>query len=207
MNTLKDQERFDIDIPELDEIINKKYDELIDFYIEAYPDIAFAHDYARHLHKDQKYGDKPYMFHLRGVAAQALRVAIDVLDPNDPGASNDIRASIVAAFLHDAVEDEKVSLEELGDELFNNIKEDEAEKILWAVDMLSRDKAKESYRNYIVKLTRIGNVISKIVKLADLRFNKMQNLREIKNGKKNFKHMYEKYSFAEHLVRQSLYTP
>lgn len=199
-------ERVNIDICELEENVGEKYMEWLNYFIENFPDIAFAHGYAAHLHKDQKYGDKPYMFHLMGVAANAIRISLEVLDPRDSRASNDMRAAIVAAFLHDSVEDGKVTPEDLGDELCDNLmEEDEAVLILQAVLILTK-REHESYRNYITSLARRQSIIAKIVKLADLRFNKMQNLVEMANGKKHFKHMYEKYSFAEILVRQSLYS-
>ena len=57
-------------------------------------------EFAIHVHGDQKYGDKPYVFHLDQVHALAVEY----------GLSEDHQA---AAYLHDVVEDCGVSYDEI----------------------------------------------------------------------------------------------
>jgi len=76
--------------------------------MEAKLSLAFeAMEFARSVHKDQrrKYTNNPYVDHLAEVAGIVAAVADDLLAPYD--------VICATAWLHDCVEDQSVSLEEI----------------------------------------------------------------------------------------------
>jgi len=197
------RDEFDYSAVALDMSVNGAYSRWIEDFVLGCSDISYVYGLAEELHEDQEYGNRPYMYHLNGVAANALKICLDILDPGDSGTTSAMRQAIIVSFLHDSVEDGKISDFDLMYRLQGNFGSS-AKQIVDDVEMLTR-KNGESYAGYIMKVCRNASIVAKIVKLADLRFNKMQNLFEMGNGKKHFKHMYDKYSFAEILVRRSVY--
>lgn len=187
--------------------IDERYSEWLDFIVENYERTHQAFNLACHLHKDQKYGSKPYVYHLKGVARNVLRLAPVVLADVPGNYEKMLLDAVCVAFLHDSMEDVVSTVAELrsmvnegmtpgyefGDEVIGPV-----------VNLTRRDN--ETYSQYVIgRICKCGCSITKLVKLADLRFNKSENLKEIADGRKHFKHMYDKYSFAEHLVMQSIY--
>lgn len=116
----------------------------------------------------------PYILH-------PLRVMLSLSDEKE----------MIAAVLHDIVEDTDFTLEDLRNEGF-------PEEIILAVDCLTR-KQDETYDDFITRASK--NVISKSVKLADLKDN--MNLSRIKNpGEKDFERI-KKYEKAVSMLTES----
>jgi hypothetical protein len=164
-------------------------------------------DWALTLHEGQRYGNKPYSFHLEGVAEKTLELAELILEHTVGEYHDNLLIAIMCAYLHDSVEDEKASANDIYNFLSSiNLDEIMRSRIMVAVDALTR-RDDETYPQYILnRICNNGCHITKLVKVADLRFNKEQNLKAMAAGKKHFKHMYDKYSFAEFIVMQSVYT-
>ncbi len=160
-------------------------------------------EWAFEKHKNQKYGTHPYDFHLIGVAANVIELAPLVLE-HVPGDRNDnLQTALICAFLHDVIEDGHASPKEVRDYFPREIID--VHTIMVVLDHLTK-KDYETYPMYILnRICKSECAITKLVKLADLRFNKYQDQIAMNEGKRHFKHMYDKYSFAEYLVMQSLY--
>lgn len=120
--------------------------------------------FAMEAHKDQKYGDKPYLYHLDQVDQLVTKTqgrnAVDIGDRID-----NLRA---IAFLHDVIEDTDTTYEELYESGFN-------EHVVEAVGMLSKVEG-ESYEQYIEGV--LTNELATVVKLCDTSANLMNSIME-----------------------------
>lgn len=87
-----------------------------------------------------------------------------ILHPLAVGLMGKTEAEIKAGFLHDVVEDSSITLEDLK----NRGVEDE---VLTALALLSHDKAKVGYFEYVENIIASGNVTAIHVKLNDLHHN------------------------------------
>lgn len=87
-----------------------------------------------------------------------------ILHPLAVGLMGETEAEIKAGFLHDVVEDSSITLEDLK----NRGVEDE---VLTALALLSHDKAKVGYFEYVENIIASGNVTAIHVKLNDLHHN------------------------------------
>lgn len=123
-----------------------------------------AIQFAMEAHKDQKYGEHPYLYHLaqvdRLVTQTQGRNAIDIGDRMD-----NLRA---IAFLHDVVEDTDTTYEELYHAGFND-------DVVQAVSALTKVKS-ETYEEYIDGV--LDNELATIVKLCDTSANLMNSIQE-----------------------------
>jgi len=196
----------------LEEHVDQRYSEWIDFIVESQPYVNWAKDLAKHLHDGDKYGDEPYIYHLYGVARKTLELAPFLLEHADGDYQTLLTQALMVAFMHDSVEDGKITISDLrihfGDMLseFSSTLSIDVDAVIQAISNLTR-RDDETYPQYILnKICNNGCHITKLVKIADLRFNKEHNLIAMRKGKKHFKHMYDKYSFAEFIVMQSVYT-
>jgi len=122
-----------------------------------------AFNFAESKHKGQKYGSRPYMFHVLGVAEGVPKEAKTV------------------ALLHDVLEDTPTTL----DEFFFVTPEERL-----AILAITRLKD-EDYFDYIKRVK--ANRLASIVKLADLRFNLGHNPRKrnIEKYKKSINLLYK----------------
>jgi len=134
-----------------------------------------ALSFAIAKHGDQKYGDKPYSYHLKSVIeiCNYLPVSIDKFKEE---------LKIVAA-LHDVLEDTNVSRKELED-IFG-------EKISDAVWSLTRQE-NEIYSKYICKVK--DNIHSRLVKKCDILSN-LENCWKDKDQNKSLINRYIKALF------------
>lgn len=103
---------------------------------------------AENAHYGQKYGDEPYINHIK-------RVFLRVSEITENRGINEITKLV--SILHDTVEDSDVSLDEI-EELFGA-------RVRFGVDSITRKK-EEDYFEYIKRLSQ--NNVSKIVKVCDL---------------------------------------
>ena len=87
-----------------------------------------------------------------------------ILHPLRVGLLGDSREEIITGFLHDVVEDSRLTIEDLR-------KEDVDEVILSALQLLTHDKQKKSYMGYVRAIADSGNQLAIRVKLRDLAHN------------------------------------
>ena len=168
-------------------------------------DLEAVRDWAYKLHKNDKYGDHPYTYHLEGVAEKVIELAPILLEHASGDYYDNLEKALICAFLHDAVEDGHASFQDVLHVLDRHMVSESA-MIVNAIQFLTRHDD-ETYPQYILnRICNKGCHITKLVKVADLRFNKEQNKLAMERGKKHFEHMYDKYSFAEFIVMQSIYT-
>tara|TARA_Y100000034_G_scaffold18242_1_gene20140 strand:+ start:141 stop:605 length:465 start_codon:yes stop_codon:yes gene_type:complete len=120
--------------------------------------VKAAKELAKKLHEGMtdKYGN-PYFYHLERVANRVREMEYNMVDE-----TNEINMYIVAAYLHDVIEDTDYLIGDLIDEF--------GEIIAEAVKLLTRDK-EETYADYVVGIknsTFLEGKIARVVKLADL---------------------------------------
>jgi len=101
---------------------------------------------ATFAHKDQKYGNRPYVTHLADVVA---RVKTITQDPE----------IIAAAWLHDTIEDTQVTYTDVEREFGTNVA-----KMVWAVTGVGQDRAAKM-ANAIEKISQTPG--AELVKSAD----------------------------------------
>ena len=117
-----------------------------------------AKELAKKLHEGMtdKYGN-PYFYHLERVANRVREMEYNMVDE-----TSDINLYIVAAYLHDVIEDT--------DHLIGDLIDEFSETIAEAVKLLTRDK-EETYADYVVGIKNsvfLEGKIARVVKLADL---------------------------------------
>lgn len=122
--------------------------------------VTKAREFAIQYHRDQKYGDKPYVYHLDCV--------FNKLDRSFPY-SDKVGA---VAYLHDILEDTECEYEEL-EKNFGFVV---AENVL----RLTKDQQID-YQDYITIVK--GSLISHAVKIADTRANLTQSVLDDNKGR------------------------
>ena len=120
--------------------------------------VKAAKELAKKLHDGMtdKYGN-PYFYHLERVANRVRDMEYNMVDE-----TSEINLYIVAAYLHDVIEDTDYLIGDLIDEFGETIAE--------AVKLLTRDK-EETYADYVVGIKNsvfLEGKIARVVKLADL---------------------------------------
>ena len=120
--------------------------------------VKAAKELAKKLHDGMtdKYGN-PYFYHLERVANRVREMEYNMVDE-----TSDINLYIVAAYLHDVIEDTDYLIGDLIDEYGETVAE--------AVKLLTRDK-EETYADYIIGIKNsvfLEGKIARVVKLADL---------------------------------------
>lgn len=100
----------------------------------------------------------------------------------------------IVAILHDTIEDTKLTLEDIWDELFDNTNQGQINVIITALDAISRRDG-EKYMDYIARVSK--NDLARVVKLVDLcdNYNRSpgigQKLGIKKRYKKAFDYLYD----------------
>ena len=117
-----------------------------------------AKELAKKLHDGMtdKYCN-PYFYHLERVANRVREMEYNMVDE-----TSEINLYIVAAYLHDVIEDT--------DYLIGDIIDEYGETVAEAVKLLTRDK-EETYADYIIGIKNsvfLEGKIARVVKLADL---------------------------------------
>lgn len=108
--------------------------------------VARAQALAARAHSKQKYGDQPYVTHLKDVVDKVLTIT------DDPEV-------IAAAWLHDAIEDTQVTYGDIEREFGANVA-----RMVWAVTGVGQNRA-EKMKSAIDKISQIPN--SELIKSAD----------------------------------------
>lgn len=112
--------------------------------------VWWAREFAIRAHGDQKYGNRPYSFHIDDVVAVLLSFA---------GATAD-KHVLKAAYLHDVLEDTSVSIDELTDEFGAEVAD-----LVWRVtDEPGRNRKERKVKTY-PKIK--GNRGATLIKMAD----------------------------------------
>lgn len=118
--------------------------------------------FALSHHKDQKYGSKPYLFHLKYVADNVNKIVKLTNDKNKyfnyPELKNDSEKLNIIAYFHDLLEDTNCSELEIFEFCKNN-------EIVEAVKLLTKQKENFDYNLYIENIKT--NNLARIVKIAD----------------------------------------
>lgn len=122
-----------------------------------YNDVIRAIKFACKAHGDQMYGDRPYSYHLQGVAKLVQDRNIN---------EDNLSTLLMIAWLHDVMEDTKVDMDELILEFGYTV----AEAVLW----LTRYED-ENYDDYIRGCRE--NVLAREVKICDTMFNLQQSFK------------------------------
>jgi len=117
-----------------------------------------AKELALKMHEGMtdKYGN-PYFEHLERVANRVREMEYDMVDE-----TSEINLYIVAAYLHDVIEDTDYLIGDLIDEFGETIAE--------AVKLLTRDE-EETYAHYVIGIKKsvfLEGKIARVVKMADL---------------------------------------
>ena len=105
-------------------------------------------EYVIKAHGDQKYGSKPYIYHLDGVVERLKLKGHSEL--------------IALGYLHDVIEDTDISYGELRTKFGHEV----ADSVL----LLTHIKD-ESYFDYIMRIWGSGDEAAMLVKITDLEFN------------------------------------
>lgn len=108
--------------------------------------ISQAAIYASLMHKDQKYGQRPYTFH--------LKMVVDIVRAN-----NGTHEQIAAAWLHDTVEDTTATREDIEQQFGNEVAE-----MVWALTGVGQTR-EECIESAIKKIAATPN--AGLIKLAD----------------------------------------
>lgn len=120
-----------------------------------------ARQIAQAAHKDQEYGDQPYMVHIEDVVRRVRQIT------SDP-------EIIAAAYLHDTVEDSPVTVEDIRKMFGQNVAD-----MVWAVTGIGTTRA-EKMANAIEKISRTPG--ADFVKSADRLSNATASKAEKKMG-------------------------
>jgi (p)ppGpp synthase/HD superfamily hydrolase len=134
--------------------------------LESTDMVKRAMQMASFAHRDQKYGERPYVTHLADVVA---RVKTITQDPE----------IIAAAWLHDTIEDTQITYGDVEREFGKNVAD-----IVWAVTGVGHDRAAKM-ANAIEKIAKTPG--SELVKSAD----RLSNASASKDEKKM--KLYQRY--------------
>lgn len=113
------------------------------------PRVAEAFEFCVVAHREQRYGGRPYYTH-------PLEVAETVA--NGPFAQYATEDEIIAALLHDVVEDTQFTLQDVADQFGDNVAE--------IVSLVTKDSSL-SYEGNILRIIASGNLSAIKVKWAD----------------------------------------
>lgn len=149
--------------------------------------IKLAHDLATEAHKGQKRKDgKPYISHPEAVAHIVEQDFFSLIPDNDAARQNWSPMKnfvIMAALLHDTIEDTYITSDRLRMEGF-------PEMVIDIVKTVTKLPG-ENYFEFTMRIVESGNVGAKVVKLADLR----HNMSDLAEGS-----MLDKYRFATYVL-------
>lgn len=131
-----------------------------------------AVELAIEAHKDQKYGDKPYIYHLAQVDNLVTRVykpkGLKDSEPYAKEIGDEMDNLRALAFLHDIVEDTDVDAQQLLDAGISK-------EVVYAIVAISKVDG-EKYEHYIERVKL--NELARKVKLCDTSANLMNSILE-----------------------------
>jgi len=134
--------------------------------------MEIAVELAIEAHKDQKYGDKPYIYHLAQVDNLVTRVfrpeGLGHSEPYSKEHGDEMDCLRAAAFLHDIIEDTSITKQDLVDAGV-------MPSVIVAVELMTKEDD-YNYDKYIEDITL--NRIARKVKLCDTAANLMNSIME-----------------------------
>lgn len=134
--------------------------------------MTIALELAIEAHKDQKYGDKPYIYHLAQVDNLVTRVfrpeGLGHCDPYSKSPGDEMDCLRATAFLHDIIEDTSVTKQDLHDAGV-------MPSVILAVELMTKEDS-YNYEKYIEDITL--NNLARKVKLCDTAANLMNSIME-----------------------------
>ena len=149
-----------------------------------------ALEFATKAHAGQKRKDgKDYITHPIAVAEIAERMWWGKYAEDYHGSQDKADKIYIVAVNHDTIEDTEVTLRDFGKEFPDS-------EIIQAVSMLTRRKG-QTYYDFIQNIALHGDLISLIVKIADLE----HNMSDLQEGT-----LKDKYRFALKILQDALYS-
>ena len=142
-----------------------------------------ARDFAIEAHGDQPYGDKPYVEHLSAV--------VRTLEDFDAGVS-----CLVAAWLHDVVEDTAVTIEQVRSEFG-----EEVANLVWAVTGEGNGDRSAHAASICKKVAALPDAA--VVKLAD----RIANIEACEPGDKHFLRYSREHAEFEKAIKPHVSQP
>ena len=144
-----------------------------------------AKEYAFNAHADQKYGDKPYSYHLDAV--------VSLLEPYGTLAQ-------VIGYLHDVVEDTEVSIDEIENQFGKTV----SECVAILTDESGRNRKERKQKTY-AKMSRVSGdlQLALVVKAADRLANVLASV-ELQQKDKLKMYQKEHRDFKAAVYRQGL---
>lgn len=112
--------------------------------------------FIQQAHDGQFYGDMPYFLHPVEVAQQVQDLAQEFFPNAD---QQFVNSCVLAALLHDVVEDTEYVLEDLQQRY--------CDSVVQAVDLLTKKQDGLNYAEYVQTIIDSGNLVAMLVKLAD----------------------------------------
>ncbi len=143
--------------------------------LESFEDsLDFAYTLAEMLHHNQKYGDKPYMYHIQDVYT-ILQIVVKKLGWGElTSIDKELDIVFISAILHDTVEDTSLSIDGIR-EIFGN----EIADVVWAVTNEKTDPSEYDSQVSQLTLSTAYLWIEENIKKPD----RIKTYRKIKNNK------------------------
>ena len=142
---------------------------------------------AKKYHREQKYGDKPYMYHILSV--------VNLAEKHMP-IHMSYEKVISSAFLHDIVEDTDIDVGIIKD----NFPEDVYEAVLLLTDESGKNRKERKFKTNL-KMSKTNNEIAIFVKMCD-RLANIQHSILTKNKSKLSMYKKEYDDFKSELIRK-----
>lgn len=141
------------------------------------PAVKKARDFALEAHRDQKYGEHPYVYHLDAVA--------EILAPFGDAAQ-------IVAYLHDTVEDTETSIDDITEQFGAEV----AGCIVLLTDEAGADRSERKVKTN-AKLAATSNSLALTVKTADRLANIRESAHNPSSGKLDiFRQEHESFKAA-----------
>lgn len=133
-----------------------------------------ARDFALSAHADQKYGEHPYSYHLQMVFDNTVKILDELSDYNVLSSNLEFfDECCLTAWLHDTVEDTTVTPEDISANFGQSI----ADHVVHLTKIPGM-----SHAATIHSICLLGSDVALIVKLADVRANLSESLKNLDAG-------------------------
>jgi len=147
-------------------------------------EVIKARAISKEFHKNQNYGDKPYMFHIESVVNKVKQIT-------------DSKQAIILAYLHDVVEDTKFT--------YDDVKHNFDDNMAYLVNILTDEEGhnrKERKRKTNKKLSKVSEDYKDalIVKICD-RLANLEHSKETGNRSKLNMYLKENDDFVKAVKR------
>lgn len=152
--------------------------------------IATVISFIQEAHAGQKYGNMPYFFHPVEVANEVMLI----IEKMSIVHRAILPTAIIAALLHDVIEDTKYTAKDLRTRF--------SDEIVDIVELLSL-KSEKSYHDNIQAIIDSSNIMAMLVKLADNRVNRNGDKSSFKPEKA--KRLNDRYDVSIQMLTEALF--